>query len=208
MQNDFSKLGPIGQSVISEMANIGLGNATTSLASLTGHSFEMGVPEATSVPLEQLPLMFGDSDDAYVGIYMPVEGESQGHMGFFLSWDSAQILWKMLLGDAPKDAESITELDSSALIEVGNIINGAFLRAISEFSNVNMIACPPLMSVDMMSSMLSSIATEACGQDHMALSIKTEIFDANRSFEGFFIMIPTVEGIRLIFKNLGVLEAA
>jgi len=114
----------------------------------------------------------------------------------------------MLLGDAPKDVDSITELDSSALIEVGNIINGSFLRAISEFSNVNMIACPPLMSVDMMSSMLSTIATEASSQDHMALSIKTEIFNAHRSFEGFFIMIPTVEGLSLIFKNLGVLEAA
>ena len=208
MQSDFSKLGPIGQSVISEMANIGLGNATTSLATLTGHTFDMGVPEASSIPLEELPLMFGDSDEPYVGIYMPVEGESQGHMGFFLSWESASVLWKMLLGYAPESIEAIGELESSALIEVGNIINGSFLRAISEFSNVQMVACPPLMSVDMMSSMLASIASEACSDNHMALSIKTEIYDRGRAFEGRFVMIPTLEGLSLIFKNLGVLEAA
>jgi chemotaxis protein CheC len=208
MLKDYGQLGPIGQSVIAEMANIGLGNATTSLATMTGKVFDMGVPDAKHLSLEELPLAFADSFDPYVGIYMPVEGEATGHMGFFLSWSSAQSLWRMLLGVAPESPDEISELDASSLIEVGNIINGSFLRALTDFANVNMMACPPVMSVDMMSAMLASMAVECASEDHFAISIRTEISDRDETFSGFFLMIPSVDGLAKMFANLGLSEAA
>lgn len=208
MRERYAELGPIGQSVIKEMANIGLGNATTSLAEMTGHCFEMSVPEATTLAMEDLPSLAGASEDPFVGIYMPISGETTGHMGFFLSWDSAQALWKMLLNAAPETPDDISEMDASALIEVGNIINGSFLRAISEFSGVNMMASPPVMSVDMMSAMLATMAIEASQTHHLAISIRTEIFDKQSSFSGFFVMLPTIEGVDMIFRNFGIAEAS
>lgn len=201
------KLGLLELSAVREMANIGLGHATTALASLTGRSFNMNVPYAESVALTALPKMLG-SDALYTGIYMPVDSEIGGHMAFMFPWDSAQQLWSMLLGQAPETPDQVGEMEASALIEVGNIINGSFLNALSGMTGIQMLATPPSLAIDMSVVILDAIVTEASIGEHAALTIETEIFDEARSTKGTFLYIPTVEGLRKLFGALGIQEAA
>ena len=71
-----------------------------------------------------------------------------------------------------------------------------------------MLASPPVMSVDMMSAMLATMAIEASQTHHLAISIRTEIYDKTSSFSGFFVMLPTIEGVDMIFRNFGIAEAS
>ncbi len=192
------------QSAIREIANIGLGNATTSLATMTGRFFNMTVPFVESVRLEALPALLGGFEQLTVGIYMKVEGDVPGYMGFLMTWESAQSLWQSLLGQCPQTLEDIDPLASSTLLEIGNIINSGFLVAIGDMTNLELRSTPPEMGADMAGSILSSIVTEASMGDFTALSIRTEIFDESHSFEGFFVYIPSNGGLQKLFETLGI----
>ncbi|MBX3120076.1 MAG: chemotaxis protein CheC [Fimbriimonadaceae bacterium] len=208
MGSENLKLGLLELSAVRELANIGLGHAMTALTELTGRSFNMSVPYAENVALTNLPEMLGDRDGINVGIYMPVEGDVEGHMAFLFPWAAAQRIWKMLLGSAPESIEDVSELEASAMLEVGNIINSSFLNAISDMTNYRLHATPPYVSVDYGVSILSAIVTEASYEEHAALAIETDIFDDQNEASGIFLYIPTVGGLKLMFNALGIVEAA
>jgi chemotaxis protein CheC len=201
-------LGLMELSAVREMTNIGLGHATTALSQMTGKAFNMSVPDVESVALEEIPNLLGGSEAYAAGIYMPIDGDVNGHIAFLMTWESTQALWKMLLGDAPWDPGQITEMEASALLEIGNIVNGSFLNALSEMTGLAMHATPPYLAIEMSAAILQAIVVEASYSEHYALSIRTSITDFDQSMEGFFVYIPSVGGLRTIFTSLGIAEAA
>jgi chemotaxis protein CheC len=195
-------------SAVKELANIGLGHATTAIAEMTQQPFQMSVPHAASVSLEEIPLLLGGREEETVGIYMAVDGEVGGHIAFLFPWRSARFFWKLLLGYIPESVEKVGELEASVMLELGNIINSSFLNAISDMAEVPLHATPPVVSIEMAAAILQSIVLEACVSDYAALSIETRIYDASGEAEGFFLFIPTVGGLRKLFARLGIPEAA
>jgi chemotaxis protein CheC len=179
------ELGVMEQSVVKELANIGLGHATTALSNLTGRPFNMSVPFVESIALEEIPLQLGAQEGISVGITMPIAGDAEGHIMFLTDWESAQGLWTMLLGSAPSDPWGVGELEASAMLEIGNIINSSFLSAIADMTNL-----------------------EASFSEHYALAIRTEIHDLAGTFKGFFLYVPTMDGLKNAFRQLGLPEAA
>jgi chemotaxis protein CheC len=208
MASEHISLGLLELSAVREMANIGLGHATKSLSEITGHNFNMDVPYAESVALTRLPTLLGGGEQTYAGIYMPVTGDVEGHIAFLFPWESAQSLWTMLLGGAPNSPEDIDELAASALLEIGNIINGSFLNAIADMAGFNLNVTPPVLAIDMCAVILAAIVSEASQGDSIALAIETSIFDEAHSTSGIFIYIPTISGLRSLFGALGIPEAA
>ena len=208
MSNEALNLGLLQLSAIKEMANIGLGHATTAIAEMTQQPFYMSVPRADSVALEEIPLMIGGREEETVGIYMAVDGELGGHIAFLFPWRSAQFFWKLLLGYVPDSPEKVGELEASVMLELGNIINSSFLNAISDMADVPLHATPPLVSIEMAAAILQSIVLEACDTDYAALAIETRIYDNSGEAEGYFLFIPTIGGLRKLFARLGISEAA
>lgn len=206
---DKIKFGPIEQSAVMELSNIGLGHAVTSLSEMTGRSFNMSVPSVSTVGLEAVPELLGDPDAVTVGIYMAIDGEIDGHLAFLFPWKSAQNLWSMLLGNSPETVDDVDQLAASAILEIGNIINSSFLSAISDMCDMNLHSTPPMVSIDTSAAITSTISVEAEFHESVALSVETAIFE-NDSHEtrGYFLCIPTMEGLQLLFRRLGIQEAA
>jgi chemotaxis protein CheC len=208
MSCETLQLGLMANSVVRELANIGLAHATTALAELTGKSFDMDVPEVESVALERLPEILGDPNALTVATYMAITGDVTGHIAFLMPWKSAEQLWLMMTGEAPEGPESVSEFQASMALEVGNMVNAGLLNAIADMTGLSLHATPPRVSMDMSAAVVASIVCEASYVDSVALSIQTEIYDASHRVSGFFVYIPSVGGLRSIFQSLGVLEAA
>lgn len=207
--NEQRELGLLETSAVKEMANIGLGSAMTALSQMTGRFFNMTIPRVETVNLDDIPDLMGDPMGVAVGIYMPVEGDVEGHMGFLFPWDSACELWKMLVGTSPETPGDVEELHASVALEIGNIINSSFLNAISDMTGLKLHATPPLVSLDLTASIASSIVVEALTSEVVALAIETQLFEIEReSVTGFFVFIPTLDGLTKLFQGLGIPEAA
>jgi len=103
------------------------------------------------------------------------------------------------LGD---DDEEFTEMEASALSEVGNIITGAYLNALATFTNMKIVSTPPQMAVDMAGAILSVPAIEFGMLGDKLLLIQTQFFDELR-IDGYFILIPDVGSYLKIIGALG-----
>mgnify|MGYP003091924725 FL=1 len=145
--------------VLKELGNIGAGNATSALAQLLGMKIDMSVPEVRLLEFKDVGDAMGGADQIMVGIYLMVEGDVNGSMMFLLSDKSARNLVNKLMQQNSQDM-NFSEIELSAMMEVGNIITGAYLNSIATMTNLTMVPSVPAIAVDMCGAILSVPAIE------------------------------------------------
>lgn len=209
MASDSITLGAEQLSAVQEMAKVGLTHATTALSGMTGRQFQMSVPGISSLAISNIPELLGGEEMVALGVYMPFEGDAEGHIAFLFPWKSGVYLWNLLLGASPEDWTGVGELECSVLLEIGNIVNSNFLNAISDRTNLRLMSTPPAVSIEMAGAIMASITAEAEMMDAVALTIATRIFVSDdESVDGFFVCIPSLQGLNTIFGRFGIPEAA
>jgi chemotaxis protein CheC len=94
-------------------------------------------------------------------------------------------------------------MELSALKEIGNIIAGAYLAAISSMTNLTMQPSVPMIAVDMAAAILSVPAIQFGQYGDNALFIETEFGD-EVMINGYFILMPDQESYGKILASLGI----
>ncbi len=196
--------------VLKELGNIGAGNATTALAQMIGCKVDMSVPKVRLLEFQELGEIVGGEDQIMVSIYLQVEGDIEGSMMFILSKSAAAHLVNKLmcgmLGIDETTAEEYTfgEMECSAIKEVGNIITGAYLNALSGLTNLKIYPSVPQLGIDMAGALLSVPAIEFGILGDNILLIQTKFSD-DVDLDGYFILIPDMESYEKILTTLGVM---
>ena len=184
--------------VLKEIGNIGAGNATTAIANMLGMKIDMNVPNVKLMEVSKLGTAVGAEDETIVGIFLEVMNDIEGSMMFLVDIPSARYLVnKLMMEDVPAD-KPFDEMELSALKEIGNIIAGSYLSALS--SMTNLVISP---SVDMAASILSVPAIEFGQFGDNALLIQTEIC-ADVAINGYFILMPEQGSYEKILTSLGI----
>lgn len=188
--------------VLKELANIGVGNALTSLSKmLNEEKVEMNVPEATLAPLQDIPDLLGGAELPVVGIYIESHGDIGLTILFVLSMDSAYKLISALL---PGSQGELDEMGQSALMEVGNILTGSYLNALSMMTNSRMMPSPPKIAVDMSGAIISTVIAEARIVDDEVVILKTSLNSLQSNISGHILILPERGSLKKIFTLLGV----
>ena len=188
--------------VLRELGNIGAGNATTAIASMLSIRVNMNVPKVELLEVSKLGASICPEDEIIVGILMEIKMDIEGSMMFLMRLDSAQYLVnKLMMRDSEYKAE-FDEMDLSALKEIGNIIAGSYLSALSAMTNLVISPSIPYLAVDMAASVLSVPASEFGQYGDHALLIETEFGD-DFMINGYFILMPEQESYDKILKGLG-----
>jgi chemotaxis protein CheC len=188
--------------VLKEIGNIGAGNATTALSAMVNGKVDMNVPKVALLEFKDLPDTVGGAENIVVGILITLEGEINGMMMFMMEQKSAYRLVNILLGKPPED-ENFTEMELSALKEIGNIIAGAYLSSLSTLTGIRIDASVPYMSIDMAGAILSVPAIEFGKVGDKALIIETQFSKDDSDVNGYFILIPSLESYGVILSSLG-----
>ncbi len=198
------ELSAFRQDALCEIGNIGLGGAVTALSDLTGVLFTLEVPEVLELTAAQLPLLCSSEECLMVGTIARVEGDWQGEGAFLFPWSSAQVLWQVLVGNAPADLSELDPLYESVICEVANIMLGSFLTAIAQMTGLQMHMEPPAFAADMAAALLSSMMVEALYTQRELLVVETRFCIPDRQFEGFFFYLPETGSLQRLFEALGI----
>lgn len=196
--------------VLKELGNIGAGNATTALAQMIGCKVDMSVPQVKLLEFGELGAMVGGEEQLMVGIYLQVEGDIEGSMMFILEKSSAaHLVNKLMCGMLGVTNEEIInhefgEMECSAMKEVGNIITGAYLNALSSLTNLKIYPSIPQLGIDMAGALLSVPAIEFGLFADKILLVQTQFSD-DIELDGYFILIPDMESYEKILTALGVM---
>ncbi|MEG0805190.1 MAG: chemotaxis protein CheC [Lachnospiraceae bacterium] len=189
--------------VLKEIGNIGAGNATTAIASMLSLRINMNVPKVQLLTFPELAGSIGAEDEAIVGIYLEVQCDIAGSMMFLLKLDSAHYLVNHLMGRPDEYMEEFDEMDLSALKEIGNIIAGSYLSALSTMTKMTITSSVPYLAIDMAGAILSVPAIQFGQFGDNALLIETEFGD-DVMIEGYFILLPELESYDKILNSLGI----
>lgn len=189
--------------VLKELGNIGAGNATSAIANMLGMKIDMNVPSIRLMEVSMLGRAVGEEDQTIVGIFLEVENDINGSMMFLLDIPSARYLVNKLMMQEVGEDVPFGEMELSALKEIGNIIAGSYLSALSSLTNLVIVPSVPYIAVDMAASILSVPAIEFGQYGDNALLIQTEIC-ADVLINGYFILMPEQDSYEQILQSLGI----
>lgn len=188
--------------ILTEVGNIGAGNATTALAQIINGKIDMEVPKARILDFNELSSILGGPETPVIGILFELSRDINGMMMFVLKTESAKQLIKLLLNQEP--GNELNEMEISTLKEIGNIISGAYVYSLSELCKMSIWISVPYVANDMAGAVLSVPAIEIAKKADKALIIETLFNDGMNQIDGFFILIPEEESYVEIIKRLGV----
>ncbi|MBP3475546.1 MAG: chemotaxis protein CheC [Lachnospiraceae bacterium] len=188
--------------VLKELGNIGAGNATTALAQMMQCKVDMSVPQVKLLEFKELGELMGGEELIMAGIYLGIEGDITGSIMFLLEKQAARHLVSKLMG-MESEGEDFSEMELSALKEVGNIITGAYLNSLSGLTNLVIYPSVPDLCVDMAGAILSVPAIQFGELGDKILLIQTQFFD-EMVLDGYFILIPDLDSYGRILSALGI----
>ncbi|MDI6870371.1 MAG: chemotaxis protein CheC [Bacillota bacterium] len=199
-------LSAIELDALKEVGTVGAGNAATVLSSLLGQRVPMTVPEARLLPISMVPDVVGGAEAEVVGVCLSVTGDAPAAILFLLLLHDGQKLVRQLLGGAAPEQITFNEFERSALGEVTNILSGAYLQALSEFTGLSFAPSPPAFAHDMAGALLDTVFAEIGQVGDYALLIDTEFMTGDQGVKGHFFLVPDPEGLTTILQALGVRE--
>jgi chemotaxis protein CheC len=200
----FNKFADFQMDVLKEVGNIGAGHAATALSKLLNKPVDMLVPKVRMVSFEEIAESVGGAEQVVIAIFLRVEGETPGNLFFILALESAKKLLRKLVGIEVVDDEHYSEMELSALSEIGNILAGSYLSSLADFTQLYMYPTVPSLAIDMAGAILTYGLLQFGQMGDSALLIDTKFLDGNDEVEGHFFLIPDPESFDKIFTALGV----
>ena len=188
--------------VLQEIGNIGAGNAMTALSQMIGSKIDMGVPQVALLDFSEVGTAIGGEEQIMVGVFLGVEGDVTGSMLFLVERKSAKALINKVMMGMGDPGEDFTEMEMSAMQEVGNIITGAYLNSLSTLTNLTIYPSVPDICIDMAGAILSVPAIEFGAVSDKMLLIQTDFAD-DKEMSGYFILVPDEESDEKILHALG-----
>lgn len=170
----------------------------------------MRVPDVKMASFNEMMELAGGSENAVVGIYLRIEGDAQGSMFFILPIEQANRFIRSLIHDDTFDFHTppYSELGLSAMQEMGNILSGSYLSALSDFTGLKIYPTVPGLSVDMFGAIISIGLIELSQVSDTVIVINTSIYEEvmsdDEAVKGQFFLLHEPDSFEAIFKALGV----
>lgn len=194
--------------VLKEIGNIGASHAATALSDLLSKKIEMRVPKVEMITFNEMMELSGGPEKVVVGIYLRIEGDLEGSMFFILPVEQANRFIQRLLQDDQFDfRNNASELGMSAMQEMGNILSGSYLSALSDFLRLKVYPTVPGLSIDMFGAIISIGLIEISRVSDYVIVINTSISEEgleDTEMKGHFLLLPDPESFNVIFNALGV----
>jgi len=202
--SDVYGIGAFKLDVLREIGNIGAGNAATALSRLLDKPVDMAVPQVSLLPFEQIAEIVGGSEQIVIAVFLRVEGDAPGNMFFIIEEPSAKRMMHRLLSLDIREQEGYSEMELSALCEIGNILGGSYLSSLADFTGLSLMPTVPSVAVDMAGAILSYGLLQFGEMGDSALLIETSFLEGRDLLEGHFFLIPDPDSFNKIFRALGV----
>lgn len=197
---DFDKLkfDEFRKDALKEIGGICAGNAATALSQLLRKKIDIQVPEVLFLPIEDVPRVVGE-DKLVVGLVVRILGDIPSFIVLVFSQKDALALASMMVnGDNNRGV--ITDMERSALKEIGVILANAYLGALSVFVHLGLVPTVPEVIEDMAEAIVDYILISLSNVSPYALLIKSEFIEKTTKATGHFFLIPNPAGLEILIK--------
>ena len=190
--------------ILKEIGSIGGGNAATALSSMLNAKVNMSLPKVEILDFNEALVNVGDPEEVVAAILVEMSGELSGIMLFILTKEfSDEILFRML-GKTEANFFELAEIDSSVLMEIGNIVISSYITAMASLVNMSVELSVPQLAVNMLGGIMS-VPIAMMGQHSDRIMMITGQFKIDgKALNSNMLLLPDVESLNVLMKKLGV----
>ena len=187
MEKHTEQLSEQVKDALTELGNIGAGNATTSLSVLLSSKLSMSAPTVKLYDFNELENALGGPETSVVGVL------SRLH--------DARHLSEVLLGQT-QDWHS--EMGMSAIGEIANILIGSYVASLENLSGMELRYSQPQICIDMAGAILSVPCIEYGMVSDKALLINSGFKAGNQEIDGYIMLISEMHSFDQLLLKLGI----
>ena len=202
----FEDLGAMEIDVLTEVGNIGAGNAMTALSSMIGQMVDIEVPAVNILGFQEAIDYAGGPEKTVVGIIVPIKDDIEGEILFLLENDIVELVVSTFFGTTDVDLLNLSPDMTSALTELGNIMAASYVNAIAELTGIKIEVEIPMISVDMLGAIMSVPAAQMGELSDKLLYIDNLMVIDKVSVKSKMMLLPTVESLDKLLRSLGVIS--
>ena len=206
MNDSLGTMSEFHLDVLKEVSNIGAGNAATALSTLLGKPVDMSVSRVFSMPFNEIMEYVGGAERMILTVFVRIEGSIAGNMLFVIGMEDAQALVRHMTGAT--EESGFSDMGLSVIHEVGNIMIGSYITALSDFLGFELTPSVPSLAMDMAGAILAFCLSEIGRSGDTAI-----VIDGGLSLDGGALsedgasrifLLPDPESFSKIFQALGV----
>lgn len=189
---------------LKELGNIGTGNAMNALYELSGHFVDIDYPRLRLIKYQNIFEILETAEVLQTGIMVGLFGDARGVFLFMLDERFTSALLDQALGEDTRDLLNLDELERSYLCELGNVMCGAYIQALSQMTGMLFEVSVPSLCVDMGGAILSNSLFPFLKESDDILLIENGFHMNDRSYYGRILFLPEKTSLETVFDRLGV----
>lgn len=202
----YEELNGLELDTIREIGSIGTGNAATALSSMLGCEVRISIPEVRIMGYNEAIEWIGGAEVITAGVLVHMSGEINGIMLSVQQMEFVNLVLERMVGRTVSRYEELTDLDRSALVEVGNIMISTFINALCGLADISTRLTVPAFAVDMQGAILTVPMAEFGGQSDYIMTIGADFICDGQKVPCRLLLSPDIRSLNFLLKKLGVLD--
>lgn len=206
----MEQLNAVHFDVLREIGNIGQGNAASSLSQMLSQTIDISVPTVKLLDFNESVEYLGGPENVVLGMLVGLKGDINGMMLYVLQKNFANSMLNSVFGKQINDLTELDEMDISFIQEIGNILAGSYVNAISSLTGLTIDISVPTISIDMAGAILAVPAVEFAQIGNSVLFIDDSfIFGDSAGIDSSeiksnMILVPELSSLETLFSKLGI----
>lgn len=201
---DYDELTTLEIDALTEVGSIGTGNAATALSELIEKEVRIQTPEIRIMGYNEAIDWIGGPEEVTAGVLVKLGGQINGIMLAVQKLDFVNTVLESMLGKGVEDYFGLHELESSALIEVGNIMISTFINALTGLADIKVDLSVPAFTVDMQGAIMAVPMAEFGGQTNYIMTIGGRFICNGNEVPCRLLLSPDIRSLNFLLRKLGV----
>ena len=189
---------------LQELANIGAGHASTALSKMINREVKMGIPHVKVISLSEAG-KYIQHEQIVVGIFLKISDEIPSYVMMLIPRESAFALADLLLGVNERNGDKVlSEMDTSALSEVANVMICSFFDSISALLGMSVVPGPPHLAYDIPDAVLDYVLIQIGEVSNDIFLFNVDLQgEKEHNFEIHMFLLPEPDSVNTLLKRMG-----
>ncbi len=203
---NYSDLSSLEIDMLREIGSIGTGNAATALSQLLGREVRITLPEVRIMGYDEAIEWIGGPETITAGVLTQLGGEINGMMLSVQQMDFVKLVLLEVLGEQIEEFGQLGEMQTSTLMEVGNIMLSTFINALSGLAGISVTLTVPAFAVDMQGAILEAPMAAFGGQSDYLMTIGANFICQGEQVPCRLLLSPDIRSLNFLLRKLGVMD--
>ena len=204
MIKNYDQLSSLEIDTLREIGSIGAGNAATALSQMMNRPIRITLPEVRIMEYNEAIEWIGGPEEITAGVLVKMSHDLGGIMLSVQKLELVNVVLQSMVGVSIDSYDNLSELERSAMVEIGNILISTFINAMSGLADLNIKLTVPAFAVDMQGAILTVPMAEYGGMSDYIMAIGANFVCDGKEVPCHLILSPDLRSLDFLLRKLGV----